>query len=352
MKALRAVYPLGVARRALAVARSRPQRLALTVAALLATHFSLVYQSFVLGICWPIDARPVLSALYGPLIYALCTAWVFSAPPTRRHHLWLLGPASLVALVQVSGLGTLQTTLGTATRLLIYAYTFYWLIRALRLLFRKVSTGHTKLHWLYHAVILFTMLTTLGLVDLIQQIHAPGSNQGIIVPGLFVLGSAIAALVLFRRFLYPKAKRETHLKPEPHATHTTPPEPDTNPLTLTATTGKARDDALARRLTTLFADEKVFLKADLTLDSLAQLMGVKAYLVSRTINDHFRTSFPAFVRTYRVEHAKVLLRDTDHKMLAVALESGFSNTASFHRTFKRATGMTPHAYRSKAQARQ
>jgi transcriptional regulator GlxA family with amidase domain len=42
-----------------------------------------------------------------------------------------------------------------------------------------------------------------------------------------------------------------------------------------------------------------------------------------------------------------LLRSTGLSMRVIASSCGFSCTRSFHRAFKRATGMTPHAYRNK-----
>lgn len=110
-------------------------------------------------------------------------------------------------------------------------------------------------------------------------------------------------------------------------------------------------DELSARLRALFEEQELFLIAGLTLKDIAQRLGVKSYLLSRTVNSTFGTSFPAFVNFYRLERAKALLRDTPHKTLAVALESGFSNNASFHRTFKRAAGMTPSQYRERARNR-
>jgi AraC-like DNA-binding protein len=44
--------------------------------------------------------------------------------------------------------------------------------------------------------------------------------------------------------------------------------------------------------------------------------------------------------------AKQLIRNSAGSVQEIAFEMGFADTSSFHRAFKRWTGMTPRAYRA------
>jgi AraC family transcriptional regulator len=47
----------------------------------------------------------------------------------------------------------------------------------------------------------------------------------------------------------------------------------------------------------------------------------------------------------RIERAKALLADPSHSVTSIALECGFSLPGGFATAFRRATGMTPSAFR-------
>jgi AraC-like DNA-binding protein len=48
---------------------------------------------------------------------------------------------------------------------------------------------------------------------------------------------------------------------------------------------------------------------------------------------------------YRVERARMMLRDTTKSVTEVCLDCGFENVSYFIRRFKQLTGMTPREYR-------
>lgn len=92
-------------------------------------------------------------------------------------------------------------------------------------------------------------------------------------------------------------------------------------------------------------DQQVFLDEDLRIAQLAGLVHEPGYLVSKAINEGLGCNFFEFVNRYRVQKAEQLLSSTDHKILAIAFDSGFSNKTRFNRTFKRFKGTTPSEYR-------
>lgn len=100
-------------------------------------------------------------------------------------------------------------------------------------------------------------------------------------------------------------------------------------------------------LDAMVLSNSLFLNPNLTINDLAFALRIPSHIVSHRINKGHRKSFFTYINEYRIEYSKDLLSQTDAKILAVALDSGFSNKTSFHRTFKRIEGITPEAFRFK-----
>jgi AraC-like DNA-binding protein len=69
---------------------------------------------------------------------------------------------------------------------------------------------------------------------------------------------------------------------------------------------------------------------------------------ARTLDRRLRaegTSFRAVLDGFRHELAERLLRDRRVSLGEAAFLLGFSDPSAFHRSFKRWTGRTPHAFR-------
>jgi AraC-like DNA-binding protein len=94
--------------------------------------------------------------------------------------------------------------------------------------------------------------------------------------------------------------------------------------------------------------QQLYLKHTLNIEEFAKQVGIHYREVSVIINQHFDTNFFEFVNSYRVNKAKDMLVDpkyTDTTILDILLESGFNSKSSFHRFFKRYTGMSAADYR-------
>jgi AraC-like DNA-binding protein len=95
-------------------------------------------------------------------------------------------------------------------------------------------------------------------------------------------------------------------------------------------------------------EQQLYLTANLNIEDFSRKVGVHYREVSSIINTQFDTNFFEYVNQYRVAKAKTLLRDPNfnHKtILDILLESGFNSKSSFHRFFKRYTGMTAAEFR-------
>ena len=94
--------------------------------------------------------------------------------------------------------------------------------------------------------------------------------------------------------------------------------------------------------------QQLYLKHTLNIEEFAKQIGIHYREVSVIINQHFDTNFFEFVNSYRVNRAKEMLVDpkfADRTILDILLESGFNSKSSFHRFFKRYTGMSAAEYR-------
>lgn len=85
----------------------------------------------------------------------------------------------------------------------------------------------------------------------------------------------------------------------------------------------------------------------ITLDEIAR----KAYMTPSAFCRYFKKrtgkSFSVFLYEFRIGHANRLLAETDIKISTIAHECGFNNLSNFNQQFKKVTGYTPQAYRSK-----
>ena len=83
----------------------------------------------------------------------------------------------------------------------------------------------------------------------------------------------------------------------------------------------------------------------LTLEKVAHGMYLSRSQFSRRMRQETGKSFVEFITDYRIAEAKVLLRDSDWTITAIAGFLGFKTPAYFYNVFKRATGETPGHFR-------
>jgi AraC-like DNA-binding protein len=85
----------------------------------------------------------------------------------------------------------------------------------------------------------------------------------------------------------------------------------------------------------------------ITLPTLAHVAGCSQWHLIRLFNAGMGTSPARYVVTRRLERSRQLLRTPGADIAEVALRCGFSSQSHFTRTFARAFGQSPGAYRSK-----
>jgi AraC-like DNA-binding protein len=108
----------------------------------------------------------------------------------------------------------------------------------------------------------------------------------------------------------------------------------------------------AKRLLDLLPEfmgrRRPYLDPDLSLGDLAEAMDSSRNALSLAINVGLDRTFYDFINEFRVGEVMRLMADPgrkSHKILALALDAGFNSKTSFNELFKKATGLTPSAYR-------
>ena len=106
------------------------------------------------------------------------------------------------------------------------------------------------------------------------------------------------------------------------------------------------------RLLKIMAEEKPYLDPELSLQTLANRMGITKEDLSQVINEQLDRNFKNFLNEYRIEEAKKKLLDPKENqfvLMKIALDVGFNSKSVFNASFKKFTGMSPSQYRKRHQ---
>ena len=83
-----------------------------------------------------------------------------------------------------------------------------------------------------------------------------------------------------------------------------------------------------------------------TLKEVAEQSGMSERRFSQLFREVNGCSWLSLLRKLRINHACLLLKETDHSATAIAYECGFSDLSNFYRAFKKQTGQAPLEYRA------
>ena len=225
--------------------------------------------------------------------------------------------------------------LAQTIQMLIYAFiTFRLTLRQKAILVNEVSNSSLiQLRWLLIASRAFLMLCMLLLLTTLSAFAFKQHNVAIDYLSLLALSLLVVGLawIVINQ-----------------------PSVLTHSLSRTGTANNATGDeeVIWQRLNDVMQARKPFLQDDLNIETLAELIEVPSYKLSSAINKNWKGSYFDYINTHRVNEAKAILSDPDQnhlKILAVAIDSGFTNKATFNRVFKKYTQTTPSAFRKAQQ---
>ena len=105
-------------------------------------------------------------------------------------------------------------------------------------------------------------------------------------------------------------------------------------------------------LESIMNSEEPYLKGDLDLTALADLIKVSPHKLSQALNVHLHKNFFDYINGYRIEKVKEYLSDdkkNHFKIESLAFDCGFYSKSTFYKIFKRNEGITPAEFRLKHQ---
>ncbi|MEM6721058.1 MAG: helix-turn-helix transcriptional regulator [Bacteroidota bacterium] len=101
---------------------------------------------------------------------------------------------------------------------------------------------------------------------------------------------------------------------------------------------------ISKLLEAAMQQDKLYKNQELSLQSLANQLNIKPYLISKSLSEVFNKRFNDYVNEYRVKEVQDLLNDANNSkytLLSLAMEAGFNSKSSFNRAIKKQLGISP-----------
>ena len=101
------------------------------------------------------------------------------------------------------------------------------------------------------------------------------------------------------------------------------------------------------KLFSYIESEKPYTNSDLKIVDISQAIHCSSHSLSYIFNQYLTKNYYDFINEYRVKEFQRLISDENYSkytLSALAEKSGFSSRASFFRSFKKLTGITPNEY--------
>lgn len=113
-------------------------------------------------------------------------------------------------------------------------------------------------------------------------------------------------------------------------------------------TTSGKEAELMRLLNQIMQYEELFLNEKLTVERVANQLGVKSYRVSRAIKETHGISFTDFINSYRLDYIDRKLKEDpiwkSYSIESMAFQAGFGSRTSFYAAFKKMHNTSPTAH--------
>lgn len=188
-------------------------------------------------------------------------------------------------------------------------------------------TYNNTLSWIYNLLLFYTILFLIGSFNYLD----------LETPILVSLGITIRVIpsVIFIFFF-------THFAPEQRALLDQEPESSEKYRTSGITDNKSKQ--LYNEFLEFMKSTKVYLDPDITLNQLAEKMGITRHHLSEVINREEHSNFYSLINSYRIDEFIEAVEGNlypDYTILAIAMECGFKSSSAFYSNFKKVKGVTP-----------
>lgn len=115
------------------------------------------------------------------------------------------------------------------------------------------------------------------------------------------------------------------------------------------TINRAKLESHSFRITRVQKYILTHLAEDIDLDKLAEIAGTTKQHLSRQFKKECGVTITQYIRTQRINEAKIMIQTENSSMLLIAETLGFSSQNYFCDVFQKETGMTPSQYKSKCE---
>jgi AraC-like DNA-binding protein len=302
-----------------------------------------------------VELLPLIVAMpLGPLIYFYVKSVLdpsFRLSKRERLHFYpviLDIGAPLIGWIFISGLllgffeqkngptwGAVMDEYNTYVDIPRWASLTIYLFLTKRLLTASVSSDqHPQLRWLRQLVYVFLAFQIIWFLHLIPYIIPASRNALLDRFGWYPIYVPITIIIYWLGLKGYLQIRTTNVGPQPtKATGTDIPQTTVKQVVATLQQAMVAD--------------RIFLDPELTVEKVGQHTQLAPKLISAVINQHLHKNFNSFINEYRIEEVKQRLVDSTHEHLTltgIAFDSGFNSQATFQRTFKQLTGVSPKVY--------
>jgi AraC-like DNA-binding protein len=104
--------------------------------------------------------------------------------------------------------------------------------------------------------------------------------------------------------------------------------------------------SLIKKLNLVMNANQFYKNTNIKLIDIAKELQITQHQLSQLLNDNLGKSFTSFINEFRIEEAKILLKENNQYTLeAIGFEAGFSSKSNFYATFKKVVGKTPSEFK-------
>jgi AraC-like DNA-binding protein len=158
--------------------------------------------------------------------------------------------------------------------------------------------------------------------------------------GDYIIGTYLSIILYVSGFIVVARKLELLGK--------IPDEPNGRPKYEKSPLSEEKKNEILSKIIVLLEEKKYYTRNMLSLSETAKAVSEPAHHVSQVINEKLGKNFFDLLSAYRVEEAKILLRNRSNDNLTIediAEQVGYNSKAAFNKAFKALTGTTPSAFR-------
>lgn len=330
---------------------------------LIITGFELLISLLNLCVCEWLPDLIIVPFSYGPLLYFYTLLLSGNATKLPKHYLWHFSPIIIFAIlslfwnepIEIHDSLLVQTnsiTLIASLNYLLFIFSmFYYWYLSIKLINKHLAqlkqnfsyqSDNLKLTWLrvvswwilggfIASMLLYSVFTALGIYPF-NPIYV--YHFGLLFFIFSVTYKGIQQPEIYKHVKYSESSSTTSFETIK----------DNN---------NEEDHNFGLIIDQYMLKNKPYLNGELTIQELADRLGVSSAKISNYLNHYLNKNFFNYINEYRIVEAKNRIADTSYNnltLVSIGLDSGFNSKSSFNSLFKKYTNLTPSEYKKQLQS--